>query len=430
MTATKKLKSGWLTKKGHFIKNWKKRFVVLTRESLCYYATSVMSDKRGEFLFDDNQMNEICVTNYPDTTSKPYRFALENKATGAYLELCALTSVEKKDWIEVIENLLRGVVSSDGHRIRPRSKSNPSLTKIATPPTSTPSSPNTSSNSRKSSTVIVSNENIQADEMVKLSGEVMMQDEMRELQRLNAARNYFLASDSEDEDITTQYQKRPEGDKSVSQGGEGSGGRVVDSDDEVESDIEYRGEQQVKSTLHATVATTENNNEDKASSQPSADSITTATYVASSTGLNVPNTVSSGETGVVLDDGSDSEDEAHHQTEHQCHNTTVIDSKPISNIALDQSSCNDEKESGSEDDWDDDDVDVDRSSGVTSDRHSAAPLPPPPPPPSTVLRDSESALNCTSTASVSSVSSALQNHEIDLPDLDELLVTPSSGSSK
>ena len=102
----KKLKSGWLTKKGHLVKNWKKRYIVVTYHSLTYFTDSVLSNKRGEFVFDSNA--QICVANFPDTTSKPYRFALQNLTSGAYLELCAGNRKEKLEWIDALERVIRG----------------------------------------------------------------------------------------------------------------------------------------------------------------------------------------------------------------------------------------------------------------------------------------------------------------------------------
>jgi hypothetical protein len=69
-----------------------------------------MDDTRGEFLFEQKHIDDISVQNYSDTSSKAYRFALENKATNAFLELCASSSIEKKEWIEEIEKLLKSIV--------------------------------------------------------------------------------------------------------------------------------------------------------------------------------------------------------------------------------------------------------------------------------------------------------------------------------
>ena len=101
------IKSGWLTKKGHFIRNWKKRFVVLTSESLAYYTDASLTNKRGEFSFVNQDLSKICVSSFPDTNAKPYRFAIQNNDTGGYLILCALDSQEKKQWVGALERFLR-----------------------------------------------------------------------------------------------------------------------------------------------------------------------------------------------------------------------------------------------------------------------------------------------------------------------------------
>ena len=54
---------GWLTKQGHFRKNWKRRFFVLKANSLHYYRTRDLLEKKGQLVLNRNSK----LLNVPDS---------------------------------------------------------------------------------------------------------------------------------------------------------------------------------------------------------------------------------------------------------------------------------------------------------------------------------------------------------------------------
>ena len=219
------IKSGWLTKKGHIIKNWKKRYFILTNYNLSYYTDAILSKKKGEFLFPPNELVHISLSNFPDTSSIPYRFALQNNASGAYLELCAMNSKEKNEWIKIINNIMEGIYEKEDK---------------VSPPYYSPSVNLKSTNlGNKSGRNTENNDDENGDNVDDIDDDqdgfetsVLDENDLKEMKRLSEARNYFLASDSESEDdgvYTENLKLQQVRDENLRLG--------IDSDDE-SSDIE------------------------------------------------------------------------------------------------------------------------------------------------------------------------------------------------
>jgi hypothetical protein len=103
---------GWLVKQGPWVKNWKRRWFVLTTEDLTYSKTEEGS-LQGVASLDDTFSAE-----YPapplssakpkaaDTDAGSFLFFLDVKGSRKYL-LKAATAEERDDWIEDINNLRR-----------------------------------------------------------------------------------------------------------------------------------------------------------------------------------------------------------------------------------------------------------------------------------------------------------------------------------
>ena len=443
----KKIKSGWLTKKGHFIKNWKKRFVLLTRHSLTYYSTSVMSDKKGEFLFEQKHinMNHIYVNNYPDTTSKPYRFSLQNKETGAYLELCALSSIEKKEWIEVIDNLLNGIVD-ENHMIKPRSKSNPAMMKrgsgsgsgsgngsvgLLTPPSSSTTSPvidvrkelkssgvRARARAGSSSGSSDSDQGKRRNESDEYSQQDVSQfslvDDFEEMKRLDDARNFFLAPDSDsDED---EAPPKPPPQPQVNTGRVSV--RQVDSDDD--DDYDDQDENQ-DSSLDLNKSKCDDTDERKVDT--SVDGVVDVTCnVVESSGDHVQRL----EKSVVLDDEGDSDEYGDDDQENAVDTTTSVLQKEDIQVSTSEAASENDMTSGyndeSDEEWDEDDDENDNDanavgynpefSTTTTTTTSGPPLPPPPPPPVDAFQQPDATRS----------SQTVLGNDIELPDLDDLMV--------
>jgi len=49
---------GWLTKRGHIVKNWLKRYFILTQTSISYYEDEKLSQKKGEYFFRSGEIKD------------------------------------------------------------------------------------------------------------------------------------------------------------------------------------------------------------------------------------------------------------------------------------------------------------------------------------------------------------------------------------
>jgi hypothetical protein len=91
---------GWLEKKGHLIKNWKKRYVVLTRANLRYFVDNSQTQLKGTIPLDHT--TRVLVR---DGRSHAWKFAVE---TGAekFLELAAENVEARTYWVNTLNVLI------------------------------------------------------------------------------------------------------------------------------------------------------------------------------------------------------------------------------------------------------------------------------------------------------------------------------------
>jgi len=103
-------KGGWLTKRGHKVKNMKRRWFVLKDPTLCYYKNPRDTTPAGVIILDDI-LTVVSEKNiYQDTSSKgseklSFWFEIITKKTN-YL-ICADSETDMRDWVEAIEFALQ-----------------------------------------------------------------------------------------------------------------------------------------------------------------------------------------------------------------------------------------------------------------------------------------------------------------------------------
>lgn len=96
-------KDGYLSKEGHILKTWKKRWFVLKGNFLYYFKDNSLSNLRGVISLKDVTIKEA------PGKEHPYCFAIRKKNT--FGETTFLSSSNKKDYKEWL-NLLKVVTSS------------------------------------------------------------------------------------------------------------------------------------------------------------------------------------------------------------------------------------------------------------------------------------------------------------------------------
>lgn len=105
-------KKGYLVKKGHVRKNYKKRWFVLQRTNMSYYESRKNMDKKGEFALNGNTV----IRSIQDEGEKKYRFLVSCGETGKVFELFAEDQRSKQQWITAISKAiaLAKVLEQDG----------------------------------------------------------------------------------------------------------------------------------------------------------------------------------------------------------------------------------------------------------------------------------------------------------------------------
>jgi hypothetical protein len=92
--------AGWLEKKGHLIKNWKRRYVTIEDSELSYYLDESLRQKKGGILLD--QTTKVLVR---DGTRHSWKFRILSH--GKSLELSAVSEQERDFWVTTIRELFR-----------------------------------------------------------------------------------------------------------------------------------------------------------------------------------------------------------------------------------------------------------------------------------------------------------------------------------
>ncbi|TMS13303.1 Switch-associated protein 70 [Larimichthys crocea] len=91
------LKQGYMMKKGHKRKNWTERWFILRPNSLSYYISEDLVEKKGDIILDRN----CCVESLPDKEGKKCLFII--KCTDKSFEISASDKKKKQEWIQATQ---------------------------------------------------------------------------------------------------------------------------------------------------------------------------------------------------------------------------------------------------------------------------------------------------------------------------------------
>ncbi|KAG7230448.1 hypothetical protein INR49_024557 [Caranx melampygus] len=95
------LKQGYMTKKGHKRKNWNERWFVLRPNSLSYYVSEDLVEKKGNIILDQS----CCVESLPDKDGKKCLFII--KCMDKSFEISASDKKKKQEWIQAIQTCIQ-----------------------------------------------------------------------------------------------------------------------------------------------------------------------------------------------------------------------------------------------------------------------------------------------------------------------------------
>jgi hypothetical protein len=99
--------AGWLEKKGHLIKNWKKRYVTIEENELSYYQDDSLIQKKGGI-----QLNETTKVLLVDGRTHSWKFRIISQ--GKCLELSAVSENERDFWVSTIRELFGSQMGKTG----------------------------------------------------------------------------------------------------------------------------------------------------------------------------------------------------------------------------------------------------------------------------------------------------------------------------
>eukprot|EP01156_Anaeramoeba_ignava_P005177 Anaeramoba_ignava/a246591_67.p1 GENE.a246591_67~~a246591_67.p1 ORF type:complete len:124 (-),score=36.93 a246591_67:12-383(-) len=91
-------KQGWLWKRGHFRKNWKKRYMVLRGNVISYFPNQTTDNSKARGLID---CEGATISDYPKRTNG----FLVRESTGKEFPMSAKSEEEKNEWIEVLSHV-------------------------------------------------------------------------------------------------------------------------------------------------------------------------------------------------------------------------------------------------------------------------------------------------------------------------------------
>ncbi|XP_073321203.1 switch-associated protein 70-like [Pagrus major] len=95
------LKQGYIMKKGHKRKNWTERWFVLRPNSVSYYVSEDLVEKKGDIILD----RSCCVESLPDKEGKKCLFII--KCTDKSFEISASDKKKKQEWIQAIQTCIQ-----------------------------------------------------------------------------------------------------------------------------------------------------------------------------------------------------------------------------------------------------------------------------------------------------------------------------------
>ncbi|XP_071261515.1 switch-associated protein 70-like [Salvelinus alpinus] len=93
-------KQGYMMKKGHKRKNWTERWFLLRPNSMSYYVSEDLAEKKGDIVLDGN----CCVESLPDKEGKKCLFYV--KCSDKRYEINASDKKRKQEWIQAIQMCL------------------------------------------------------------------------------------------------------------------------------------------------------------------------------------------------------------------------------------------------------------------------------------------------------------------------------------
>ncbi|XP_038873152.1 switch-associated protein 70-like isoform X2 [Salvelinus namaycush] len=93
-------KQGYMMKKGHKRKNWTERWFLLKPNSISYYVSEDLAEKKGDILLDGN----CCVESLPDKEGKKCLFYV--KCSDKSYEISASDKKRKQEWIQAIQTCI------------------------------------------------------------------------------------------------------------------------------------------------------------------------------------------------------------------------------------------------------------------------------------------------------------------------------------
>uniref|UniRef100_A0AAY5L9N8 Switch-associated protein 70 n=1 Tax=Esox lucius TaxID=8010 RepID=A0AAY5L9N8_ESOLU len=94
------LKQGYMMKKGHKRKNWTERWFVLKPNSISYYVSEDLAEKKGDIMLDGN----CCVESLPDKDGKKCLFLV--KCLDKSFEISVSDKKRKQEWIQAIQTCI------------------------------------------------------------------------------------------------------------------------------------------------------------------------------------------------------------------------------------------------------------------------------------------------------------------------------------
>jgi len=97
---------GFLSKKGHVVKNWKVRYFLIKSGEVYYYLDSSMTKLQGHF----SLLNATLEIEGAPLEDKKYCFTVTTKQNKKFV-LCASTDGERQEWVNAMEFVSNETVS-------------------------------------------------------------------------------------------------------------------------------------------------------------------------------------------------------------------------------------------------------------------------------------------------------------------------------